>query len=162
MLPECRQNEYLYNIPPFAIENGNVEDFVDELRKFHSEFADCFVRSEPRKNFFGYMVGQLSHLERKSIEPIAVSVNGIKSVRSMQRAISDAVWYEDKILCKHQDMVCKEMGDQDGVLTFDESGFTKKGDCSAGVSRQYNGEIGKADNCQTACSPVMPLQRVIH
>ena len=95
------------------------------------------------------MVGQLSHLERKSIEPIAVNVNGIASVRSMQRAVSDAVWDEEKIICKHQEMVSKEMGDQNGVLTFDESGFTKKGEFSAGVSRQYNGEIGKVDNCQT-------------
>jgi SRSO17 transposase len=94
------------------------------------------------------MVGQLSHIERKSVEPVAVSVSGVKSVRSMQKAISDAVWYEYKITDRHQNMVCREMGDQDGVLTFDESGFTKKGDCSAGVGRQYNGEIGKVDNCQ--------------
>jgi len=94
------------------------------------------------------MVGQLSSLERKSIEPVAVGVAGIKSVRSMQKAISDAVWYEEKIICRHQEMVCRDMGDRDGVLTFDESGFAKKGDFSAGVARQYNGEIGKVDNCQ--------------
>jgi SRSO17 transposase len=94
------------------------------------------------------MVGQLSNLERKSVEPIAVNVNGIKSVRSMQRTLSDAVWYEDKILQKHQELVCRKMGDQTGVLTFDESGFVKKGDCSAGVARQYCGEIGKVENCQ--------------
>ena len=45
-------------------------------------------------------------------------------------------------------MVSKEMGDPNGVLTFDESGFAKKGDHSAAVGRQYNGEIGKVDNCQ--------------
>ena len=148
MLPECRQEEYLFDIPPCTIENNNVESFVDELQKFHNEFKDCFVRSEPRGNFYDYMVGQLSHLERKSIEPIAVNVKGVNSVRSMQRAISDAVWKEDKILHKHQALVCKEMGDPNGVMTFDESGFAKKGDHSAAVGRQYNGEIGKVDNCQ--------------
>jgi len=51
MLPECRSNEYLYKIPPFALEKDNVEGFVDELEKFHKEFTDCFARSEPRKNF---------------------------------------------------------------------------------------------------------------
>ena len=30
----------------------------------------------------------------------------------------------------------------------DESGFAKKGDHSAGVARQYNGRLGKQDNCQ--------------
>lgn len=148
MLPECRLNEYLYPVPPFTVEKDNVEDFADELRKFHKEFSDCFARSETRGHFFDYMVGQLSHIEKKSVEPIAVSVSGVKSVRSMQKAVSDAVWYEDKITDRHQNMVCAEMGDQDGVLTFDESGFTKKGEYSAGVARQYNGEIGKVDNCQ--------------
>ena len=33
-----------------------------------------------------------------------------------------------------------------GVI--DESGFAKKGDHSAGVARQYNGRLGKEDNCQ--------------
>ena len=148
MLPECRLNEYTYPIPPFEIEKDNVEDFADELQMFHGKYSDCFARSEPRKTFYGYMIGLISHLERKSVEPIAVNVNGIKSVRSMQRTISDAVWYEDMILYRHQDMVCVEMGDKDGIQTFDESGFTKKGSCSAGVSRQYCGETGKVDNCQ--------------
>ena len=52
MLPECRQNEYLYEIPPFAIEKDNVEDFVTELRKYHEEFSDGFAGSEPREIFF--------------------------------------------------------------------------------------------------------------
>jgi SRSO17 transposase len=31
---------------------------------------------------------------------------------------------------------------------IDESGFAKKGECSAGVARQWNGRLGKVDNCQ--------------
>jgi len=148
MLPECRSNEYTYSVPLFQIEKTDIDNFVDELEKYHENYTGCFARNESSENFFNCMVGQLSHLDRKSIEPIAVNVSGIKSVRSMQRTISDAVWYEDKILQKHQEMIGEEMGDHDGILTFDESGFTKKGDSSAGVSRQYNGEIGKVDNCQ--------------
>jgi SRSO17 transposase len=34
------------------------------------------------------------------------------------------------------------------VLIFDESGFQKKGNDSAGVGRQYCGNKGKVDNCQ--------------
>lgn len=148
MLPECRSNDYTYPVPSFQIENSDVENFVDELAKFHKNYSGCFARNESGDHFYNYMVGQLSHLDHKSIEPIAVNVSGINSVRSMQRAISDAVWYEDKILNRHREMVGKEMGNQGGVLMFDESGFGKKGDHSAGVSRQYNGEIGKVDNCQ--------------
>jgi len=37
-------------------------------------------------------------------------------------------------------------------LIFDESGFAKKGEASAGVARQWNGRLGKVDNCQVAYS----------
>ena len=40
------------------------------------------------------------------------------------------------------------LGCTDAVLIFDESGFAKKGEASAGVARQWNGRLGKVDNCQ--------------
>jgi SRSO17 transposase len=39
-------------------------------------------------------------------------------------------------------------GDADSCFIVDESGFTKKGKKSVGVSRQWNGRLGKIDNCQ--------------
>ena len=148
MLPEERQESYLYTIPACRIETPDVEAFVEELQRFHSQFANCFARSEPRHNFYQYMVGQLSHFERKSIEPIAVNVCGKDTVRSMQRAISDAVWDEPQLMKTYHGMVTEEFGVPDGVLMFDESGFVKKGTNSAGVARQYCGTIGKVENCQ--------------
>ena len=63
------------------------------------------------------------------------------------------------------------LGGTDAVLIFDESGFAKpvlrlrrelsrtlvegKGESSAGVARQWNGRLGKVDNCQVSrCSKV--------
>lgn len=40
------------------------------------------------------------------------------------------------------------LGGPESVLIFDESGFAKKGASSAGVARQWNGRLGKVDNCQ--------------
>jgi SRSO17 transposase len=40
------------------------------------------------------------------------------------------------------------MGDPEGVVIFDESGFPKKGRDSVGVARQYCGTLGKVDKCQ--------------
>lgn len=40
------------------------------------------------------------------------------------------------------------LGSSESVLIFDESGFAKKGKSSAGVARQWNGRLGKVDNCQ--------------
>jgi SRSO17 transposase len=40
------------------------------------------------------------------------------------------------------------LGGPESVLIFDESAFAKKGKASAGVARQWNGRLGKVDNCQ--------------
>lgn len=147
MLPASRTESDLYCVPKFCLDKGDVEGFTNELRGFHEHFRDCFSRSEPRKNFLSYMVGQFSPLERKSIEPIALQVED-GNVRAMQRFVSDVVWDEKAMLQNYHVLVDEDMGDPEGILIFDESGFLKKGDDSAGVARQYCGSIGKVDNCQ--------------
>jgi hypothetical protein len=52
------------------------------------------------------------------------------------------------MLKKYHVLVEEDLTDPDAVLIFDESGFPKKGDDSAGVAKQYCGSIGKVDNCQ--------------
>ena len=39
-------------------------------------------------------------------------------------------------------------GSEETALLIDESGITKKGKKSVGVARQWNGRLGKVDNCQ--------------
>jgi SRSO17 transposase len=147
MLPICRTPDDVYAIPQFEVTSKDVDGFLEELREFHALFQDCFVRSEPREHFWRYLVGQLSPLERKSIEPIAVQT-GATSVRAMQRGISAVHWDEERMLQIYHQVVTDEMGEPDGVLMIDESGFRKKGTDSVGVARQYCGALGKVDNCQ--------------
>jgi len=147
MLPEIRTTGDIFSIPKFSVVEHDVHSFVEELKGFHSEFKDCFARSESRDNFFKYMVGQFSDIERKSIEPIALKVVA-GQVRPMQRLISDVIWDRKKIMQKYRSMVNEDLGDRNGVLIFDETGFVKKGDESAGVGKQYCGSVGKVENCQ--------------
>ncbi len=147
MLPDCRKDEDIFSIPKFDVKAGDVDSFVDELQSFQSEFADCFQRSETRENFGLYMTGQFAELERKSIEPIALAVQD-GAVRSMQRAISDAVWNEKRMYDKYRSLVGDDLADPNAALIFDESSFQKKGDDSVGVARQYCGSLGKVENCQ--------------
>jgi len=93
------------------------------------------------------MVGQCSPLERKSIEPMALPVEGGK-VRAMQRLVSDTLWDEAAMLETYHRLVQDEMGEPDGVLIIDETGFATKGQDSVGVARQYCGSLGKVENCQ--------------
>lgn len=147
MLPACRTAGEGFAIPPFDVVPSDVEGFLEELWEFQSTFHDCFARSEPRVHFFDYMVGQFSKLERKSIEPMALQIEG-GTIRGLQRFISDSVWDEEQMRWNYHQLVAEEMGDPDGVLMFDETGFVKKGTDSVGVARQYCGTLGKVENCQ--------------
>jgi SRSO17 transposase len=120
---------------------------MEELRGFHTALRDCFVRQEPRDQFFNSMVGQFSPLARKSIEPMAWQVEGGK-VRAMQRLVSDALWDEAAMLETDHRLVQDEMGEPDGVLIVDETGFAKKGQDAVGVARQDCGALGQVENCQ--------------
>jgi SRSO17 transposase len=147
MLPTRRTEGEGFSIPTFDLVPSAVEGFMDELWEFQSAFHDCFGRSEPRAHFFDYMVGQCSHLERKSIEPMALQVEG-GNIRGLQRFISDGVWDAEQMLWNYHQLVADAMGAPDGVLMFDESGFVKKGTDSVGVARQYWGSLGKVEHSQ--------------
>lgn len=147
MLPEIRQSDFQYSVPQFNLVQSDIDDFMNELKGFHEQFADCFQRSESRDHFYRYMAGQFSELERKSIEPIAFAIEG-GQVRAMQRFVSDARWDEEQIMIKYRNMVKDDLGHPSGAIIFDETGFVKKGKESIGVSKQYCGTIGKVDNCQ--------------
>lgn len=147
MLPACRTAGEGFTLPTFEVIPSDVEGFLEELWEFQSAFHDCFARSEPRAHFFDYMVGQFSKLERKSIEPMALQVEG-GTIRGMQRFISDISWDEDQMVWNYHQLVADDLGDPEGVLMFDETGFVKKGQESVGVARQYCGSLGKVENCQ--------------
>lgn len=84
----------------------------------------------------------------RNFEDIAATVPGGDHQR-VQHFICDAPWDESKVL----DYVSAQAdgmlgGSSQTYLIGDESGFAKKGESSAGVARQYNGRLGKVDNCQ--------------
>jgi SRSO17 transposase len=147
LLPACRAAGEGFAIPSFDVVPRDVEGFMEELWAFQSVLHDCFARSEPRAYFLDYMGGQFSRLERKSIEPMALHVEG-STVRGMQRFLSDGRGDEEQMLWNYHQLVAAEMGAPEGVLRCDETGFVKKGQDSVGGARQYCGPLGKVENCQ--------------
>ena len=135
MLPRCRTAGEPFMIPTFDVQVSDVEGFMDELQEFQSLFHDCFARSEARGHFLDYMVGQYSPLARKSIEPMALAVEGGR-IRSLPRFLSETGWDEEQMRWNSHPLVAEEMGAPDGVLMFEEAGCVKKGNDSAGVARQ--------------------------
>lgn len=147
MLPGSRTEGEVFSIPQCSLAQGDVEGFLHALRGFHEAFRECVARREPSEQFFGSMVGQFSALERNSIEPMALQVDG-GSVRAMQRLISDVVWEEVQMRRTYHRLLHDDLGDAEGVLMFDESGFPKKGRESVGVARQDCGTLGQVENGQ--------------
>jgi SRSO17 transposase len=147
MLPACRTDGEGFSMPQLDLTPREVEGFRQELTALHTLFQDCFTRWEPREHFLRSMVGQFSDLERQSIEPIALEVEG-GNMRAMQRLLSDVVWDEDHRRWTSHPLVHDDLGAPDGVLLFDESGCPKKGQDAVGVARQYCGTLGKVANGQ--------------
>ena len=69
--------------------------------------------------------------------------------QALQHMLSESAWEERAVL----DQVAREAkryvgGYLDSSLIIDESGCPKKGKHSAGVARQWCGQLGKVENCQ--------------
>lgn len=150
-LPDTRNAAPPSGQPP----SGNLaprdsEQLALELSDYYAEYAPLFVRSEQRLWGQLYLRGQLSELERKSIEPMVLRERGKDSnaVRAVQQFIGEGSWDDDRILEHHQQLVAQDLGEPDGTVILDGSGFPKKGEHSVGVQTQYCGALGKIANCQ--------------
>ena len=123
------------------------------LVAYHARFAPLFARAEQRHWARKYLEGQLLELERKSIEPMALALDGgeVDTVQGMQQFISVGAWEADLVLREHQRGVAETLGDPaTGVLIIDGCDFPKQGTHSVGVARQWCGALGKVANCQAS------------
>ena len=67
-------NPYNTEIPEISIlHEMSAIEITKQLSEYLKSYADCFVRSQQVKYFNGFEKGLLSNLDRKSIEPIALS-----------------------------------------------------------------------------------------
>lgn len=128
----------------------DVRAMAEELVAYHDRFADLFARREQRQWSAFYLQGQLSDIERKTVEPMVLALRGTDSaaVRAVQQFLGEGAWEDEPILERHQQIVGEDLGEADGAVIFDGSGFPKQGKHSVGVARQYCGALGKVANCQ--------------
>jgi len=84
-----------------------------------------------------------------------------KNMERMVEVVPDSEWQQLQNFLSHSpwsdrgllDQLARDAndllgGDADSCLIVDESAVDKKGNKSVGVSRQWNGRLGKVDNCQ--------------
>jgi SRSO17 transposase len=116
-----------------------------ELTRFLHQFDDCFGRVSSRRYLDIYVEGQLSDLERKSIEPMADAYG--EPPRNLQQFLSLFHWDEQRLRDHLQQHVGRHHAEAHSVGVIDETSFVKKGDKTACVQRQHCGAVGKIENC---------------
>ena len=128
----------------------DVEALAEELAAYQAIYEPFFSRIEQKRQAQEYLKGLMQPLPNKSIERIVLHNQGddANAVRAMQHFMSDSPWQDEPILEHHNQEVDQELGEEEGVLMTDSSGVPKQGEASAGVKRQWCGELGKVDNCQ--------------
>jgi SRSO17 transposase len=125
---------------------ATVRGCADRLTQFLARYLPLFGRKELREHARVAVTGRLSGLERKTSEPIAREA--AKPRRGLQRFVGAGDWDDEAVMVELRAQARDELGDANGVLMIDPSGFPKKGPESCGVQRQWCGRLGKTDNCQ--------------
>jgi SRSO17 transposase len=123
-----------------------IDGMLKRLEQFIKPFINSLGRTEPKINAHFYISGLLSDLERKNIESIAYRYD--QDRRALQRFIGTAPWDYQPLQQELVRQIGLELGEDDGVIVFDPSGYKKCGCDSVGVQRQWLGRLGKVDNGQ--------------
>jgi SRSO17 transposase len=129
-----------------ALSAHAVRHCLDHLTHFLQRYLPLCYRTEQRALATLVIRGRLSGLERKTSEPIAYQAGHTR--KPVQHFVGAGAWDDEAVLAELRRHVAEVLGDPDGVLILDSSGFPKKGAESCGVARQWCNRLGKLDNCQ--------------
>ena len=129
-----------------TVKPAVLRDMLPRLERFVEPFAALLETPEQRTHLHDYVAGLLSNVERKNAESIAYYHD--QDRQALQKFIGQLPWDHQPQVTELARQVGEAIGEADGVLVFDPSGFPKKGTESVGVQRQWCGRLGKIDNCQ--------------
>src|SRR5262245_4795572 len=112
---------------------AQVGRWAGELDAVAARLAPRFARSEPRQRALGYLRGLLSPTERKNGWQLAEHL-GDDTPDGVQHLLARAAWDADAVRDDLTRYAAEQLGQPDGVLVVDETGFLKKGTKSVGVA----------------------------
>jgi SRSO17 transposase len=135
-----------------------LQDYLGQLRRFLTDKRQV-------ASFATYMMGLLSPLERKSLEPIASQAcpcphHCSAAHQRLQQFGTDSPWPDEPIrdTAVHYGLGQMLRHGPIQVSILDDTAILKKGKHSVGVQSQYAGCVGKVANCQVAPSLVVANQ----
>ena len=108
-----------------AVKPAILRDMLPRLDRFLQPFAAALAITEQRTHGHEYVSGLVSDLKRKNAEAIAYHPD--QDRQPLQKFIGQAPWDHQPLLMELACQVGAEIGEADGVIVFDPSGFPKKG-----------------------------------
>lgn len=146
-------NKINYGQPDYALKRI-VKHLSNHLEGYH----ECFLTktSDGYELCRGYINGLLkTESGKRNIERLNEEIEmPDNSYQQLQHFITDSPWSSERVMRLVAQNTSDLYADQhdyrsrDVGYIIDESAHLKKGNNSAGVSRQYAGVVGKVDNCQ--------------
>lgn len=127
--------------------SGSLLGWEQELKALKQRLGNVFGRREVRDTACAFIDGLLSSAERKTGWLLAEQA-GFDRPWRMQALLGRSKWDADALRDEIRNYTLETLGDADGVLVVDETGFVKKGVYSVGVARQYSGTAGRIENSQ--------------
>ncbi len=112
------------------------------------KFDDLLRTKAQKREFRHYLGGLLGESERKNVSQMARDAVEV-TYHKLHHFLTEATWSADKINDRRLEIMskCNQTRISWGFsLIVDDSGHRKSGNFTAGVGRQYIGEIGKTDN----------------
>ena len=127
--------------------SGSLLAWEAELGWLKDQMGSVFPRAELRGTAGLFIDGLLSGVERKTGWLMAEAA-GLERPYRMQSLLGRSQWSAEALRDWVRDYALAALGDPDGVLVVDETGFVKKGEHSVGAARQYTGTAGRIENAQ--------------
>jgi SRSO17 transposase len=128
--------------------SDQVASLAPALSAFLQPFRIGFAKATGFRHLSSYLLGLLSDLPRKSVEPIALAAG--TAVRTLQEFLADYPWDQQRV----QEALLRQVADRHApptgglaIAVLDESAHAKRGPKTPGAQRQYCGQSGKIDNC---------------
>ena len=114
-------------------EVAEVGRWAEGIDRVHECIAGRFRRPEPRRRSLDYLKGLLSPVERKNGWQLAEQA-GDATPYGVQHLLSSYIWDADLVRDDLRDYVVEHLGDANGVLVVDETGFPRRGTSPQGCS----------------------------
>ena len=140
-----------------AVDLSPSEASRRRFEAYIAELVSVINHADRATPLHDYCAGLLLPGERKSVEPIAALTAPARTApkhQSLLHFVANAAWSDSAVLAKVRQIVLPTIEPLGGIVAaiVDDTTFPKKGRHSVGVARQWCGQRGKQDNCQSLVS----------